>query len=443
MPNILLHQVSPAQVVSPDDVHFAFASGRLTYDCIECGAKCCRGFGYRLASPSEAALQLRLRPSIRFFLTAEHAAAGPSFLVQNCASGCFFLTDSGFCQIQEGHGYSAKPETCRLFPFNRLSRVGRYLVVAPHLSLCPLTVTATGPSPLSDHTRLRSELASNGVFTPVPSRAATGDDAARVIALERTVVSLSEQYLAGPDIVGFASAQMTATEASFGRACEPGHQADAFIAHACRALRISGAEIGSETTALARTLIAATPSLRHDSVFVAAGSAPDVDVHHVVQATLALYLLARLACAAGTQNTTFQGLHKLFATQRALVRLLAYSSCSVSWRPGASIPLPPPNLDNETQRRCLRLQRAVLQGATDKAVPLGALLEEFGSGDHLAHVRFLQASAAMLAGRVGVGTPRESVALRRRVRSALQRWSVLHLRDDLLCAVSRRLRPAG
>lgn len=39
--------------VSADHVYFTFGDGRLTYDCVRCGSKCCRGHGYHVGSGQE------------------------------------------------------------------------------------------------------------------------------------------------------------------------------------------------------------------------------------------------------------------------------------------------------------------------------------------------------------------------------------------------------
>ena len=91
---------------SPDDVLFAFISGGLDYDCACCGAKCCRGFGYALDG-DQALHQLERRPHLRYFVEYKNGRT----LAKNLPPACFFLTDSGRCEIQEGvrEDFSAAP----------------------------------------------------------------------------------------------------------------------------------------------------------------------------------------------------------------------------------------------------------------------------------------------------------------------------------------------
>lgn len=135
---------------SSERLYFAFRSDGFSYDCVSCKAHCCRGHGYSLSTGQELDTQLRLRPSLRMFLSSNDA--GTSYHVSNCAPACFFLTHDNTCSVQVTSGYQAKPETCRLFPFNHFRRVGDFLIILPHVSLCPLKVSPGG----SPTARLRS-----------------------------------------------------------------------------------------------------------------------------------------------------------------------------------------------------------------------------------------------------------------------------------------------
>ena len=61
--------------------------------------------------------------------------------------GCWALGDDGQCSLERAHGREAKPSTCRLFPVNRLLRVGDALVVDLQLTHCPLLDARAAPGP--------------------------------------------------------------------------------------------------------------------------------------------------------------------------------------------------------------------------------------------------------------------------------------------------------
>jgi hypothetical protein len=58
--------------------------------------------------------------------------------VADVTDGCWMLEPDGRCAIENTHGYDAKPHTCRLFPFNRIFRVGAERVVDFNSKICPL-----------------------------------------------------------------------------------------------------------------------------------------------------------------------------------------------------------------------------------------------------------------------------------------------------------------
>src|SRR5688572_30455646 len=103
--------------VPEENVYFAFESGRWAYDCASCGAKCCRGHGFHVASTAELDAQLTTEPAVGMFMQAPTRGSNSRIqAVRNLTPGCFFLTSAGHCSIQLKHGYTSKPETCRLFP---------------------------------------------------------------------------------------------------------------------------------------------------------------------------------------------------------------------------------------------------------------------------------------------------------------------------------------
>jgi len=205
--SIRIREPSATVTISRSNVYFAFGSGLLAYDCVSCGAKCCRGFSYKSIA-SEPARQIDMRRALPVFVKPVPEHASSQHAIGNYAPGCFFLSNDGRCEIHAEHGYDAKPETCRLFPFNNLRRLGNHLIVAPHPSLCPLGVVAGDTrSPCSEYEELFDAMASQEIHGHVPRCSAEGHPES-VIADEREIVELSEQHLDCGDYVSFVKAQI-------------------------------------------------------------------------------------------------------------------------------------------------------------------------------------------------------------------------------------------
>lgn len=124
--------------MSPDQIYFTWPDARFTYECAPCGA-CCKGLGIGLDDTSGQTQALVARyPAITPFLRKRGAA----WTVFNPRGGCWFFADDGLCQVEVDHGRAAKPGACRLFPFNRIFRIGSYTIVDYNSVICPLQATA-------------------------------------------------------------------------------------------------------------------------------------------------------------------------------------------------------------------------------------------------------------------------------------------------------------
>jgi hypothetical protein len=121
-------------------LHFAFADGAIGYDCVACGARCCKGLGFALAGGELVPLLARA-PGMAPFVQPVRGAIH----VMDLEDGCWALEDDGRCGIERAHGREAKPSTCRLFPVNRLVRVGDAIIVDLQLTHCPLVDARTSP----------------------------------------------------------------------------------------------------------------------------------------------------------------------------------------------------------------------------------------------------------------------------------------------------------
>lgn len=116
-------------------VYFTWPDRRFRYECRGCGA-CCKGHGIGLDVAGGQLVQLiARRPEIVPFLRRR----GEAITAFNPRDRCWFLDDGGQCRIELEDGRAAKPASCRLFPFNRVFRLGSYTVVDFNSVICPLT----------------------------------------------------------------------------------------------------------------------------------------------------------------------------------------------------------------------------------------------------------------------------------------------------------------
>src|SRR2546428_7877452 len=116
------------------EVYFTFPDGGLRYDCAACRQRCCRGAGFAFTAEELVPL-IRRAPSLAPHLQLR---GGGSFHAVDLTERCWFLDGNGFCDLEVKHGRAAKPSTCRLFPFNRVFRVGEVRVIDVNSVLCPL-----------------------------------------------------------------------------------------------------------------------------------------------------------------------------------------------------------------------------------------------------------------------------------------------------------------
>ena len=164
------------------ELRFTFPDGALRYDCPSCGARCCKGLGIGL-DPAMAAEVLARRPGLR----ALSRAVGPEVVAQNVFDGCWFLDGEGLCSLERDEGREAKPVACRLFPFNRIYRVGDVRVVDVNSYLCPVQEDTAGAG--VRHSDLTDEINALGSRVAVGrTQAPDGHDPVEVLAAEATVL---------------------------------------------------------------------------------------------------------------------------------------------------------------------------------------------------------------------------------------------------------------
>lgn len=117
-----------------EHVYFTWPDRRFRYECRGCGA-CCKGHGIGIDVAAGQLVQLvTRRPELTAFLRRR----GDAITAFNPRDRCWFLADDGMCKVEVEDGRDAKPASCRLFPFNRVFRIGAYTVVDYNSVICPL-----------------------------------------------------------------------------------------------------------------------------------------------------------------------------------------------------------------------------------------------------------------------------------------------------------------
>jgi hypothetical protein len=440
--------------LSEDNVYFAFPDGQLAYDCVSCNATCCRGYGYALGRPSELQAVLHARPNMHLFIAPpEHAPRGTYAMVKNCPPECFFLTKQGMCGIQAEHGYAAKPETCRLFPFNHFCRVGDQLVVAPHPGLCPLQVTPFGTvSEQSRHALLLEELQQRGIGGPIPVvRIDPEVSTDEILRLERTIRQRAERLEETADYVQFAHTQWTLSlalpalpayvrnEAERERSR---HDLPEFFERACRTLEVTLPQAAMHGSSLSRVMAAATPQLRTQILFHAGASEPAEPTYSALMRLphmlLALFVFARAAQCAGMNEVTLQTLLHLLKSNAPLLRLISGLHRVFVWKPG--IVLPSAFAGGPAfQAPYFRIAKALLDRTQRRRMrTLADILEESCTLQGIDRIRFLTLLSGVLAGAV-VSLP-ESKFVRprwwRRVRCTVQRAGLAVASEEQLSSIA-------
>lgn len=449
---LAVHGVRP-KVIRPSDVYFAFGSGRLAYDCVACQAKCCRGFGYELETPVQLLRQLCKRPALGLFISPRGPSAATSGGVMNLPPSCFFLDSDNRCQVHNEFGYDAKPETCRLFPFNAIFSVGDHLLVRGHDFLCPLTVLPDGQkSDASQHELLVANMQSQGIRQPPKELVPAIGSAPAAIALERAVVVLSEAHIGDDEYMPFAVAQ-TVLAGAVGD--DRRNRVDEAWATdelgRFRAMLLSVLGIDENDPCLrdpmaARVVIGTTAHWRSRIAFRSAEqrSLELIDMGRAPKLLIALHAMVALARKAGMNSVTFQTVSRLYHEHARLLYVLAHVDCTMQWRPNAWIPLAFDGTDGERSAYVTvvrTLLRAPLPGGPK--LPLGVLLVDNLHSSEANRLTFLRNMASRLGGSIcplGAGSrPR----YRKNWRGAVRRVLLPRLNHQLLTMVSVREARAG
>jgi Fe-S-cluster containining protein len=357
-----------------EHVYFTWPDRRLRYECRGCGA-CCKGHGIGLDVAGGQLVQLLARrPAIGAFLRRR----GEAITAFNPRDRCWFLADDGLCRIEAEDGRAAKPASCRLFPFNRVFRIGSYTVVDYNSVICPLTVGPAGDGVA--HADLAAELAAitdpTIVGTPLPARDAEAEGRAFVDG-ERAIASAV--FAAPGDLAVGWSAQADAAALDRERATATA----AFAA-------ILGTPWQPPSLATLTAASWLTPSLRFNELYGPRQYAP----RSIMAPVLARMWLAWLGFAALGEQLAgralgLQELTSLWSEQAPLMHAIARWSETPVCKPG---PIELPGVDPGN------LVRGLAQAFIDNRkarLPLGRLVGNL-PGDPMTRVTVLKTAEAVL-----------------------------------------------
>jgi Fe-S-cluster containining protein len=173
-----------------EHVYFTWPDRRFRYECRGCGA-CCKGHGIGLDVAGGQLVQLLARrPAIAAFLRRR----GEAITAFNPRDRCWFLADDGLCRVEVEDGRAAKPASCRLFPFNRVFRIGPYTIVDYNSVICPLTVGDDGIT----HAEVTAEIATIADPTVIGTPLAARDPEAEGRAFVDTERAVAAALFAAP-----------------------------------------------------------------------------------------------------------------------------------------------------------------------------------------------------------------------------------------------------
>ncbi len=318
--------------------YFTFPDGGLKYDCPSCGQHCCRGKSFAFG-PSELVPLLKRAPAIAPQL---YLRGGGSFGAVDLTDGCWFLASDGNCALEVEHGRAAKPSTCRLFPFNRIFRVGDVRVVDMNSVLCPLSSAAGDGVRWSELTREIDELVAAG-GSPLIDVAAT------------TPLELPADWLATERAIMLAGAVADSPELA------------SLAAAWGRLYGLSPAEQSSLEAQVAPTLALLTPSLRYNALFRKEGGLYPQLAAMLPRRLRALGFLAALAARAGRRSPSLRGMTELWQMQSATLDVLT------NWR--EPVHLLRPNFDADVPAALQAALGVLLAGAFRGGKSLGELVE--------------------------------------------------------------------
>jgi Fe-S-cluster containining protein len=321
-------------------VYFTWPDRRFAYECRGCGA-CCKGHGIGIDVAAGQLVQLiARRPALTAFLRRR----GDAITAFNPRDRCWFLADDGLCRIEVEDGRAAKPASCRLFPFNRVFRIGSYTVVDYNSVICPLQISDSGIS----HREVIDEIASvqdtNIVGTQLPARDAEAEGRAFVESeREISAAVFGAASLDLPTNPASDAPEAAMLSAAWGAQAEP-----AELDRECEHARAAFEAILGTTWRLPSlmTLVNAcwlTPSMRFNELFGPRQYAPRSAMSPVLARMWLAWLgFAALGEALADRALGLQELTTLWSEQAPLMHAVARWSETPSLKPG---PMELPGVD--------------------------------------------------------------------------------------------------
>jgi Fe-S-cluster containining protein len=357
-----------------EKLFFTWPDRRFRYECRGCGA-CCKGHGIGIDVTAGQLVQLvARRPELTAFLRRR----GDAITAFNPRDRCWFLADDGLCRVEIEDGRDAKPASCRLFPFNRVFRIGGYTVVDFNSVICPLHV-APDDSGIA-HAEIAAEIASiqdpTIVGTRLPAQNAEAEGKAFVESERAIAASLFAQPT---DLANAWGAQADA--AAHARECEQANAA--FTA-------ILGQPWRAPSDATVANCVWLTPSMRFNELYGPRQYAPRSSMSPV----LARMWLAWLGFAALGEHLAqralgLQELTTLWSEQAPLLHAVARWTETPSLKPG---PVELPGVDPGNVVRALA--QAMIDNRKVKQ-PLSVLVAKLPA-DHATRVTALKSAEAVI-----------------------------------------------
>ncbi|HEU0037214.1 MAG TPA: YkgJ family cysteine cluster protein [Kofleriaceae bacterium] len=334
--------------------YFTWPDRRFHYECRGCGA-CCKGHGIGIDVAGGQLVQLLgRRPELAAFLRRR----GDAVTAFNPRDRCWFLADDGLCRVELEDGREAKPASCRLFPFNRVFRLGSYTVIDFNSVICPLQIGGDGVT----HDEVLAEIESIRdpavIGTPLPAR----DPEAEGRALVETEQAIADAVFAAADAPDLEAAWRAQTTAELGG--ERASQEAAFAA-------IVGAPWAVPTPATLAAALWLTPSLRFNELYGPRQYAPRTAIGPVLaRMWLAWIGFAALGERLATAVLDLQQLTTLWSEQAPLMHAIARWGEIPALKPG---PIELPGVDPGGAVRALG--QACVDNRKAKR-PLGALVAQ-------------------------------------------------------------------
>ena len=327
-------------------VWFTWPDRGFSYRCEGCGA-CCKGLGIGLdVAGGQLDALVAKRPAIAAYVRRRGAA----LTVFNPRDRCWFLADDGLCRIETEDGRAAKPASCRLFPFNRVFRLGTWTVVDYNSVVCPLRVGGDGTVAHADVWAEIAEVADAAIVgTPLPAGDAEREGR-ELVERERALSAACFAAAAAGDLAMAWTAQAGAASLD-----------DARAAVDAASLAITGAPWRAPAGATLAAALWLTPSRRFNELSgPRAGNARPAIVAALPRMWLAwLGHVAEGAALAG-RDLGLQELTTIWSEQVPLTALAARWTEAPALKPGP-IELPgvdPGNLVRRIGQACVDNRKA-------------------------------------------------------------------------------------